>query len=153
LGACELLRYFASHGNLAAAKRLVDVHQMCENVGIPLDRGAGEHSGTSSANTTILDDNVVDAAAAEGSDHGLEPISDSGPQELDSDIMRQVSERSLFPQQLLPDELNLEDFSSNEYVVENDTGMEMTGVIDTDWDMLLQASLCGNLWEQLCQTT
>jgi hypothetical protein len=152
LGACEILRYFASHGNLAAAKRLEDVHQMCESVGIPLDRPVGGQSGTSPVNTMMPDGGTANGGARDDINHGYEQVSESTSQELGSDIMWQMPWESPFPQELLPEELNLEDFSSNDYMPGNVTGMEMTGVIDADWDMLLQASLCGSLWEQLCQT-
>ncbi|KAK5729329.1 hypothetical protein LTR17_012054 [Elasticomyces elasticus] len=152
LGACEILRCFASHGNLAAAKRIVDVHQMCENLGIPLDHQVGGQSEMSPVNTTDQDSSYVNAVSGGGICYDYGQFPESMPQELSSDTMWQMPGEALFPQQSLPEELNLEDTSSNGYLVENNTGLEMTGVIDTDWDMLLQTSLCGNLWEQLCQT-
>lgn len=35
---------------------------------------------------------------------------------------------------------------------EGSNAVKLTGLMDTDWDMLLQTSFCGNLWDQLCQS-
>lgn len=153
LGACEILQYFAAHGNLAADRRLADVYQMCKNLGIPLDRNDHDEHGAPAMQSLDQDGNQTNAAPGVIPYSVLDHDSMLPPQFPSLNMMWQEHGGSSLPQDAMPEDASYEDTTFEHSLLEGNDGMQLTGVTDTDWDMLLQTSLCGNLWEQLCQTT
>lgn len=136
IGAYEILSHFAAHGNAAASKRMVDVEQMCENLGIQI--GHPKRAPSGQYGEYNIDE--VDAVHGDRSWSAQQDGMSMAGHELDDPT---------FLDQSLPEHLDFEDASLANRLAEEGNSLGLTGVIDMDWEMLLQPNLCGNSWDPL----
>lgn len=152
LGAYEILQYFAAHGNLAAARRMGDIDQMCENLGIRLDRDEDEQDRSFVAHASDQHDGQIGEAFANQAHENYHWASVPPHTGANLNALWQAPQGSNLSQPSPSEDANASEMAFGAPLAEGTRGMELTGVIDTDWDMLLQTSFCGDLWEQLCQS-
>lgn len=125
---------------------------MCENLGIRLDRDEDEQHGSSMAHVSEQNHNQINEMFANQAHENASWASVPPHTGANLSALWQVPEGSNLTQPSPSEDASAGEVAFGAPLAEGTRGMELTGVIDTDWDMLLQTSFCGDLWEQLCQS-
>ena len=127
---------------------------MCENLGIRLDRNEDgqEQHGSSVVHVSDRNYSQTNEMFASQADENYSWASVPPHSGANLNALWQVPEGSNLTKPSPSEDASAGEVAFGAPLAEGTRGMELTGVIDTDWDMLLQTSFCGDLWEQLCQS-